>query len=54
MKKYKVTIETPVWDDENLSVKMLKEFLSDLCGQDIDNILGTDAHYEIVEVVEEN
>jgi hypothetical protein len=53
MRRYKVIIETQVWDDRRPSIKEVKETLSYLCGQNIDKILG-DAHYEIGEVVEED
>jgi hypothetical protein len=54
MKRYEVIIITSVWDDERPSIETVKEILSDLCGQDIDSVLGTDAYYEIGEVVEED
>jgi hypothetical protein len=54
MKRYEVIIITAVWNEEEPSVKEVKEILSDLCGQDIDSILGTDAYYEIAEVLEED
>jgi hypothetical protein len=54
MKRYEVIIITSVWNEEEPSVKEAKEILSDLCGQDIDNIMGTNAYYEIGEEVEED
>jgi hypothetical protein len=54
MKRYKIIIETSVWDKEEPSIETVKEILSDLCGQDIDNVLGIDAQYKIGEVLEED
>jgi hypothetical protein len=47
MKRYEVIIITAVWNEEEPSIEEAKEILSDLCGQNIDNIMGPSAYYEI-------
>jgi hypothetical protein len=54
MERYGVLIKTEVWDNERPSIKEVKETLSYLCGQNIDNVLGPNAYYEIVGVIEED